>query len=295
MNKWDQISYSPELKCKQLSQQTNHYWTQYRVDYDNDVIDWTQTWNKCDIDIDYRYLQRLCKIECYYTKYWTQLTKVNHIPFKYILSGDTNHSMGRTSHTAIHYLDLTYCRVMDWINYISGIGGLLSMYAGLSANSIMLGLSEIVYKIIKYYLKNKYYKVFVKYIQLIFMAFMIKELFHLVNDYLVSNTKIDISLTEDIDIPVIYLATQYHASNGKLSEAFGRRYDHDPKLYRDTCKNNFTLFSKLMKWNEKYVDIYFENTFTKINYGDDTKLVGINSLCQLCFLIGPSKFIQLSG
>ena len=117
-----------------------HYWKEYVVENGSEI-----NWNKfvdlkCDYKINFKQIQRKCKIECQHIDYLVTTKKI-------IKKENMEGTIGMNSHNSVYMINMTYIANMDFVNYLSTLGGLMSMYYGLSVYSIFNIVMEFIKKI----------------------------------------------------------------------------------------------------------------------------------------------------
>ena len=154
---------------------------------------------------------------------------------------------------------MNYIPNMDFVNYLSTLGGLMSMYAGLSVNSILTSLINIV-KIRTYFLEKCLskiscfnFKIFSpsQLIRLIFVYLMIKQIHQLIDMFFNENPKTDVILTNDIIMPNFRMFAEYYPDRPMLGYF---ENPHRKKLSNIDARKLLQIYHL----NERKIDIWLE-------------------------------------
>ena len=231
------------------------YWDEYVVKQTLE-IDWTKSIDpKCDYKINFTQLERKCKIECQHLDYLVTSKKLFY-------KKDGKATYGWNSQDSVYMMNMTYIPKMDFINYLSTLGGLMTMYASLNVKIIFNIVVDIIKKRISLLkmilikiltLKLKLFSPKLL-IELIFLSLMMQQVYLLIDDFFEANLKVDISLTRQLVIPNFQLWA-YHYPDRFLLEFIKKSHSSLFTL----CRMNLSKCSELFRLKQKKIDIWLES------------------------------------
>ena len=206
------------------------YWNQYVIFSKNQVMNFkNESSNECIAKFNYKLLSRLCKIDC--------------INDKYIVSHNKFYSDFANPNTEIpirkqYNINLSYNPKMTIVQLCSNLGGLISMYFGLSMIDIIIITSAKLLQLRWSKVMKIIITMIFKYlIKIIFYIMMLYQLIMIIKTYIEENRKIKISFTNEIKLNKIALCIETTLDFNRNNEYFPEFKDkYKLSFYNDRYK-----------------------------------------------------------
>ena len=276
------------MKRKEMSKcGKNIYWNQYVIDNENQQFNFTDDKiNECKVKFNYNLLLKLCKIDCINVKYMITITKSTNLLINPIAIIPIKKQ---------YNINLLFKPKLTIVQFCSHLGGLISMYFGLS----MINLAIIILRkllrirfvnIIKIIISI----IFDYIIKLIFYLIMLYQLIVIIQSYRESNTQIKIGFTTENKLNKITLAFEPLIDikrNNEYFPNFQQKYQSlqytQQKYWMvhehlfDVFLQNITTFAYITRLFDRKIEctMEFENN-VQLDCGEIilSKIININSM-----------------
>ena len=169
----------------------NLYWNQYVIDIKDQGFKFkNESLNECIVKFNYEFLSRLCKIDCIIEKYTVSSLKY---------SSNFYNSIAEIPIVKQYNINLLYKSKLNKVQLCSNIGGLISMYFGLSMIDMIIIMStKILYIRMVIMIKIIISIVFNYLIKTMFYIMMLYQLIMIIQTYIENNKEIKISFSNEI-------------------------------------------------------------------------------------------------
>ena len=194
----------------------NYNWNRRFFNITEEKFQFTKYVNKCHFNINKERLKNLCKIDCEINEYSLKHVYYTMSAFPYVTIMELYLDNTYIIHT-------TYVPKINWIEYLSTFGGLLSMWIGFSVwhsiknfydnSGILPCKPNILRKIFIQKNKNKLLNLLKIIFKSIILFVTFYQIYLLINDYIFSNKQKIISKKDEVYYPKIFI----HFSDFKVS------------------------------------------------------------------------------
>ena len=202
----------------------NIYWNQFSINNDNQVFDYKGNYSvECIVKMNFKLLSRLCKIDCVSITY-----KIKSV----ISESESWNPILEIPLPRKYNINLVYEPKMTMVTMFSNLGGLISMYFGLS----MIDLGIIAYDIFIKFITRKFIKltlaILKNSLKILIYFIMMFQLYIILITYFGSNTIIKINFNTNYKFSKIALSSEPILdieSNDKYFPEFKENYEsmHD--------------------------------------------------------------------
>ena len=253
----------------------NYYWSQHLFDNNHQILDFNQTLTNCSVKVNQTFLDKVCQKDCQITE--LVVSKDDYSVTYPGVSFNYNRKINE-------FIYSTYLAKMDLIAYFSTMGGLISMYLGLSVYYLTSKLHEsteylftmFIILIDKPFIHSKIVQILkgVKSISKIICLFiMYYQLFEMTNDFIVNNENTGISFRANHRFPKMVL--------GFVPELKLDRLEQNYPEYHKNLSASFHLPDEYYKLKYNYSLEFLIKNITELKY-----LTGFDDLkidCKLQF------------